>query len=610
MFGVVDDGAVRVTRLLITGFRGWERLDLRPDGHVLLAGIPRAGRTDIITALARVLDPHAVRNPPLSDLHQQCRAPGTGENRASNTLPVATTRVECAEVELTLTDFDPDVQQLFDGYLEPLDPSGQISDELYADPTAPQCVRLTYRLTYDGAAETLEAFVYFPACSNPAVGKYVRVPASTRRALPVITLQAGLPMQLRAGGNLRRVVDARDPDAALAAFEALRDAIAAAVSTLSTDPAVTGAVDAVLSLGGAGTRLGDTAVTAAEIGFRIEDGSVGALLRTLRPAARLDAAGPLELTSHGSTATAILSVAEAMLLASVPGAIVLADDFGDQLDSAAAEHLAALLRARSGQLWLSTRRPDAARAFEPGELVRLVRRGGVRAACQLVKITDRKALTAMRQLHTQLLAAVTAPIVVITEGPHDVAVYSMVDRRYPPDLLPLSAYGVRLVAAGTGQDGGIDQIPRVADLARRLGFRVLAVIDRDKDGAQAAGQLAKIQAACDVVIRLPKGAIERAMLAGIGLDKIIAASATLTAYNIPDPVAGRADELAVTDLCKVIHKQGLHEQLLDALYTETAAHPPMIVTALWWIAAVANPGYSGPALIDLPDIPRPSLATS
>lgn len=195
---------------------------------MLLAGVPRAGRTDIITALARVLDPHAARNPALSDLHQQCPAPGAGENRASSTPPVGTTRVECAEVEVTLTDFDPDVQQLFDGYLEPLDPSGQVSEDLDADPAAPQCVRLTYRLTYDGAAETLDGIVYFPARSNPAVGQYARVPGATRRALPVITLQAGPPMQLRAGGNLRRVVDARDPDGALAAFEALRDAIAGA----------------------------------------------------------------------------------------------------------------------------------------------------------------------------------------------------------------------------------------------------------------------------------------------------------------------------------------------------------------------------------------------
>jgi len=619
---VLDDDAVRATRLLIKGFRGWDRLDLRPDGHVLLAGVPRAGRTDIITALARVLDPDAARTPLVSDLHQQPHKPAESgaevradtaartEDASTTAAPQTVTRAEYAEVEVTLTDFDPEVQQLFDGSLEPLDPSGQASEDVDADPDAQQCVRLAYRLTYDNDADALEAVVYYPARSNPAIGQYARVPAATRRALPVITLNAGRPMQLRAGGNLRRLVNDRDPDAAAAAFETLRDAVADAVSTLSIDPAVTGAVDAVLNVGGTGNRLGDAVVTAAEVGFLAEDGSVAGLLRTLQAAMRLDAAGLLALPSHGSTATAVLSVAEAMLLANVPGAIVLADDFGDQLDTTAAEHLAALLRARSGQLWLSTRRPEAARAFEPNELIRLVRHSGIRAHHHLTKITDRKALTAMRQLHTQLLAALTAPTVAITEGPHDVAVYSMADRRYPPDLLPLSAHGVRLVAAGTGQDGGIDQIPRVAALARQLGFRVLAVIDRDKDGTQATGQLDKIQAVCDVVIRLPKGAIERAMLAGIAPDKIAVASTTLTAYGIPDPVAGRADESVITDLCKVIHSKGLHEQILDALYAETATHPPMIAAALAQVAAAASPGYRGPALVDLPEIPRPSAVSA
>jgi hypothetical protein len=609
-------GAVRITRLLIIGFRGWERLDLRPSGHVLLAGVPRAGRSDIITALARVLDADASRSPLLSDLHQQAgplapgpRVDGGTEASTVGTAPLVTSRVEHAEVEVTLTDFDAEVQQMFDGCLEPLDPSGQASEDPDADPTAPQCVRVTYRLTYDSTADTLDTIVYYPARSNPAVGQYSRVPAATRRTLPVITLNAGRPMQLRAGGNLRRIVDDRDPDAAMTAFEALHNAVGRAASNLSTDPALTGAVDAVLGVGGTGTRLGDTAVTAADVGFLAEDGTVAALLRTLQPAMQLDAAGLLALASHGSTATAVLSAAEAMLLANVPGAIVLADDFGDQLDTAAAEHLAALLRARSGQLWLSTRRPEAARAFEPTELVRLVRHGGARAHHQLARITDRKALTAMRQLHTQLLAALTAPTVAITEGPHDVAVYNMVDRRFPPDLLPLSAHGVRLVAAGTGQDGGIDQIPRVAALARQLGFRVVAVIDRDKDSAQAAIQLGKIQAACDVVIRLPPGAIERAILGGISLDKIAAASGSLTEYGVPDPVAGRADESSVTALCKVIHRQGLHEQLLDSLYAETAAHPPMIMIALTCIAGAASPLYSGPGLIDLTEVPRPQADT-
>lgn len=603
---------VRITRVLINSFRGWANLDLRPRGHVLLAGVPRSGRSDIIAALRRVLDPDGPRAARPSDIHQRTvpiEIPDGGDREG---LPVeeVITRADCAEVEVTLTDLDPELQQLFDGFLEPLDPAGHASEADDADSSAPQCVRLTYRLSYDADADVTEAFIYFPVRSDPAMSQFSRLPAATRRALPVINLNSAQPLQLRSGGALRRILDARDPDAAIAAFTTLSDAVGAAVAGLSADSAMAGTISQVLETGGAGTRLGDTTVTAADIGFFAEDGTVAALLRTLQPALRLDQAGPLALSSHGSSTTAVLSAAEAMLLANLPGAIVLADDFGDQLDAAAAQHLTALLRARSGQLWLSTRRPEAARAFEPVELVRLVRHDGVRAHHQLDRITDRKALSAMRQLHTQLLTAMSAPTVAITEGPHDVAVYSMVDRRYPPDRLPLSAHGVRLVAAGTGQDGGIDQIPRVADLARKLGFRVIAVIDKDKDSAQAAMQVARIEAACDSVIRLPPGAIERAMLAGISMDAIVAASATLTEYGIPDPVDGRTGEAALTELCKVVHKQGLHEQLLESLYAETGAHPPLIQTALALIAALATTPPSENKLTDLADIPRPVAVIS
>ncbi len=518
---------------------------------------------------------------------------------------MTTARVTVAEIEVTISDLDPDVQQLFDGCLEPLDASGVASDDLNANPFAQLCARLTYRLTYDSEVDELDAVTYFPVLSNPAVGQFARVPAATRRALPVVTLSASQPMQLRAGGRLRQIVDRRDPEAAKLAFEQLHDTVDAAMAALSMDSAVTEAVDAVLGSGGAGIRLGDSPVGSASVGFLAEDGSVGALLRTLQAAIRLDAGGLLALANHGSSAAAVLSVAEAMLLADVPGAIVLADDFGDRLDTAAAEHLASVIRARAGQAWLSTRRPEVARAFEPVELVRLVRHGGARVHHQLEAVTDRKSVSALRQLHTQLLAALTAPVVAITEGPHDVAVYAKVDRRFAPAALPLSAHGVRLVSAGTGTDGGIDQIPRVANLARALGFRVIALIDRDKDTDQSRLQLERIQGACDVVIRLPAGAIERAMLAGIAIDHIAAASATLTAYGLPDPMVDQLGEAGVTNLCQVVHKQGLHEQLLEALYAEFSAHPPMIETVLREVSAVASPTYVGPLLVNVADIPRP-----
>jgi hypothetical protein len=468
----------------------------------------------------------------------------------------------------------PEAWQLFDGFLEPLDPAGAASTNENADPSLPQCVRLTGRVTYDSMPEELTSTVYFPLRSNPALGEYARVPAATRRALPVVLLDAGRPLQLRAGGNLRQVINETDTDGATAAFGGLGESVSAAVARLSAEPAIAESVDAVLNTSGGAIRVGDDDVAAADVGFLAEDGTVGALLRTLQPALNLDRGGLLPLTSHGSTTTAVLSAAEAILLASVPGAVVLADDFGDQLDTAAAEHLAATLRARAGQVWLSTRRPEAARAFDPAELVRLVRPGGARAHHQLDRVTDRKALAAMRQLHTQLLAALTSPTVAITEGPHDLAVYGFVDRRRPSTALPVSAHGVRLVAAGTGQDGGITQIPRVAALARQLGFRVLALIDQDKDNAE---QVKRIKSECDVVIRLPKGAI---------------------------------DEAAITALCKVIHKQGLHEQLLEALYAETGTHPPMIDTVLDVIIRAGRADYSGDPLVEVAEIPRPAVGAS
>lgn len=622
---------------------------MRPGSHVLVAGVPRAGRTDLITALARVLDPDAARGAALSDLHQRpiipdgadpaaaeagddvaeeqaeavVEAPAAdvacagvaaeedafGDSGATPQAPPAVLqRVEAAQVEVTLTDFDPDVQQLLDGVLEPLEDSGCASEDPDASADAPLCARLAYRLSYDEEAESLESVVYFPARSNPTLGQYSRVPAATRRMLPVVTLDAGQPLQLRAGAGLRRILDERAAKAGAAAFDALGQAVAKAVSALSADPAVAEAINAVLAVGGTGERIGDAPLTAEQVGFHAEDGSVAALLRTLRATLHLDAGGMLGLAQHGSTVSAVLSMAEAMLLSTVPGAVVLADDFGDQLDAPATEHLAALLRARSGQVWLSTRRPEAARAFEPTEVIRLVRHGGVRSHHQLTKIVDRKALVAMRQWHTQLLAALTAPTVAITEGPHDVAVLSMVDRRKPPFSLPLSAHGVRLVASGTGGEGGIGQIPRVASLARQLGFRVLAVIDRDKDSAQTSDELAKIQATCDAVVRLPPGAIERAMGDGLPLQALAHASATLTEYGIPDPMGGQLTEAAVTNLCKVIHRQGLHEQFLEALYAaEPKAHePPVISMTLGLLAMAAGPSYSGKALIDVPTMARPA----
>jgi hypothetical protein len=117
---------------------------------VLLAGVPRAGRSDIIAALTRLLDPALIRvQPTLADVRQQRTAAATGDGEGATTTdkgdgattasnddaPTARDDTEVAadfhgdgytvaayaEVEVTLVELDPELEQLCDGFLEPLD---------------------------------------------------------------------------------------------------------------------------------------------------------------------------------------------------------------------------------------------------------------------------------------------------------------------------------------------------------------------------------------------------------------------------------------------------------------------------------------------------------
>jgi putative ATP-dependent endonuclease of OLD family len=615
---------VRISRLRLVNYRGWQSLDLRPRGHVLLAGVPRAGRSDIIVALTRCLDPASTRAQPLfTDIHQRVSLAPTEATPAEQGEPLAAgtkrdgpdpseeeaakaeealeggSGATFAEVVVTLVDLEPEVEQLCDGYLEPLDADGQIDEGPEADPDAPLGVRLAYRVSYDEVADTVTSVVYFPARSTPEAEQFTRVPAMVRKALPVIVLEGGRPLQLRSEGTLRRLVADRDPDAAAAALRQVAEAVTAATDALSADPVIAETISAVLSAGGIGRRLGDKEVTADQVKFRTEDGTLSALLRTVQPALELDAGGLLALRNHGSTAAAVLGAAESLVLASaLPSPIVLADDFGEGLDAATAEHLAAVLRNRAGQLWLTTRRPETARAFWPEEVVRLSRYGGIRTHHALTPVTDRKQIAVRRLLHTQLLPALTAPTVALAEGPHDLAGYLAVDRRRDPEKLPLSAYGIRLVSADNGSGGGTTQIPRVAKLARELGFRVIGVIDNDPDSDPIA-----ILAACDAVVQLPKGmAIERAIVAGVPVKKLRAAAAAFLAYGVPDPTDGKEDEEVAEALVKPLHSHGLHEQFVEALASDNQI-PPVVSATLDAIADAASADNPVIVTIAPPDPP-------
>ena len=596
---------MRVSRLILENFRGWAVLDLRPAGHVLLAGVPRAGRSDIVTALSRALDPESIRmQPDLADLSRRLEVLSddldAGEDIGSSDTPAPEMDVtdslarsdsnlvaEYSEVEVTLVDLDAELEQEFDGYLEPQDSAGQADPESAMNVHSKFCVRIAYRVVYDALTDSLEHFVYFPARSNPKTKQYQRVPIALRRLLPVAIIGSSKPLQLRPEGTLRKLLMDRDPAGAADALGRLRDSVNEATAGLSAEPTVMRVVDMVLSSGGVSQRLSEQKIHAGHVSFQAEDGSQAALLRAMQPALHLDDAGVLPISSHGSTTAAILSSAEALLVAQRPGAIVLTDDFGDQLDSATAEHSAAMLRADAGQLWMSSRRSEVARAFEPYELIRLTRHAGVRAIHVIERPTDRKELAVERILHSQLLPALTSSTVVITEGPHDIGVYALADRRRTPSFLPLSSYGVRIVTADNGSGGGTGQIARVARLAKQMGFRVIGLIDGETkwDGAI----LTEIELTCDVLVRLPDGvAIERAIVMGVNASELRAAATTLAEWGVPDPTIGVSDGEVAESLIRPVHNHGLHQPLLEALIPNVGV-PPLISAALDALIRAADP---------------------
>jgi len=168
---------MRIRQLRVSSFRGWRQLDLRPGHHSLVVGAPRAGRSDLIEALRRVLDPDSTRVLPgefdvyrptaaTSDDDRDADAhdgsdetnPVDGADSAEDEVPV----VHRAEVEVVLADLGEALEQHFYRRLELWD---RDKDALLAESTADQItedrhdlvLRLCYRLRWspeEGPAST------------------------------------------------------------------------------------------------------------------------------------------------------------------------------------------------------------------------------------------------------------------------------------------------------------------------------------------------------------------------------------------------------------------------------------------------------------------------
>lgn len=488
-----------VRRVRVQRFRGFQSADLRLNGHVALIGEPRAGRSDLLLALRRVLHPRSTsaRVDPL-DIHH----------------PVTDS---LTEVEVTLTNLGDDLEQLLDARLELLNPESGLP-ATKDDECEPELgVRLCYRARYDDETDTGEHWVDWARDSDPDNDSFARARRVEREALPVAWVQSEAPLQVRVEGAFRGLMDDARPDAVREALDGLMGDVEEATETFSQSEAVSETVTEVLDAGVTALLGVDDP---ADVSFVAEDGSLAGLLRALRPALELGEGGMLPLTSHGSTARAVVASAEAVAAAkraSDQGLVVIADDFGDTLDASGAEHLALRLRRASRQIWISARRADALRAFKPEEVIRLTRSHGSRTQHRLAPTSDRKVRRARRDLLPHLLAACTSRTVVLVEGPHDVEGLEAVARRLvwlDRDEGDLSSRSMRLLSA-SGETGGKDSLANLARLAGELGFHVRAVVDNDSPGTDD-DLYDELEGLTEQLIVLPeRTAIERALVFGL-----------------------------------------------------------------------------------------------
>jgi hypothetical protein len=425
-------------------------------------------------------------------------------------------------------------------------------------------LRVAWRAQWDSDEGVGTSWLDYPKVSDPDRSRAVRVTRSDRQALPFLAVTRSRPLAIRTEGAFRRLLNAYADTAALsAAVDTLAEEIETAAAVFSADATVVTALEKVLEPLRATLDL--EAPAQDVVRFAPEGGTLTGLLRSLAPVLNLgspDLLLPLE--RHGSTLSALLSAAELQLLPAAAETVVVIDDFGDQLDSASAEYLAATIRRAAGQAWISTRRPDVGRAFNPGELVRLA--GSPSKAYSLNQATSSPHRSAVRQFNLRLLPAMTSRVVVICEGQHDATTLRALSERLMrrDGVEPPAARGVALIEAG-----GIEAVPKLCQVGAELGFRTVAVLDHDKPGREADDKLTAVEAVADAVVRLPeRSAIEAALVAGLRPVILRLVMRRLKAgFGLPrpNPASVDDDELAPFLVKNLKGRGGLHQPFVQLL---------------------------------------------
>lgn len=540
-------------------------------------------------ALRRVLSPEPIRFPLADDLDFHKRQTSEG-----------------ISVEVVLGQLGPALEQeLFDQLEVWDDDAGAVvshsPDPTALDEDAELVVRLCYRARWNDQAEQAEHWVDFPKSSDPDHDQFQRVPRRLLAALPfVATTTEGRPLGLAGRSAFRALVERADGADLADALAKLIEALETAAGGFSAADQIGNALESVLDPLRPLLRVGDR--PAAElVQFLPEGGSVAGVLRSLSAAVELRGGPALPLARHGSTTTALFRAGELLAASVAPDVVLAVDDFGEDLDAAAGAHLAATLRAHTGQAWVATRRAAVADGFRTEEIVRLVRpRPGTGRLHQGAAPRTRAERVASRHLSLQLLPAMASAALVVVEGPHDrAALDAVARRRFERDGIPLPAASrVTVVDAGAAdRSGGAGATVKLATYAAELGFRVVVVLDGDQAGDEAMdGALAVSHA----VVQLPaRHAIEKALLAGLDdavTRKALKALAEGFGVHVPPEIASATGDKLVRLACEVIKSSGgLHAQFVELL--PAGVLPPVAVKLLDAVVSAGSGKKKGKVLL-------------
>jgi putative ATP-dependent endonuclease of the OLD family len=544
-------------------FRGFSDIPLKPSGNVVLMGEPGAGRSDLISAISKILDPDIIRAGGTTELDFHQRATET---------PI--------EISIVIGGLGQDLEQHFLDYLE----VWNIKDgELVEESEAPEdatgknyewVLRLAYQGKWLPDQERCEEIVYYPKYSDLTSQSFRRTSIADieRLGFTLLRYDSGRILDLGSRGTFRKIVERSPGDDFPTALAGYVEKIADAAAQFTASEQVKTALGEVIASMREILRIQATTDASQLIAFSPEGGAPSGLLRSLGPTIDLGGgAGALPAWRQGSTVGTLFRLAESIALSSGSKAIVAIDDLGDGMDPASATHFAAIIRGIAGQAWIATRLSSIAEIFEPNEVIRLNRAlNGTRSAHQGNTPTTKSEAIAARHWRRNLLPTFAYHSVIVVEGPHDLAALHALAIRLCTEggiCLP-AAHSTTIISAGATGGGGYSSVLRITAAAREMGLCAIGIVDGDT-APEAVSYVTDHAGDANAIIRLPNTrAIEYAIVHSVPEDSMRQAlndvSGAMKLPAIPNLTALTGKTLE-SQAIKYIKDNTLHAAFVDAL---------------------------------------------